>query len=326
MPRGTRNEGIALRPFEGVAGLNKSLESTVSIRISTGETTENLRSGDIYSLSSDELLVCGLSIISEDYDGLLASTRPMVMDDKDVDFLVIAHDHPRAAIRGSQVLLRGKLSDLKGELVISTRGEPNEGVVLGHARAGKKISVYLIHNKDVPTTSGLKARSNGAILGSVSVDLVIHSATDSIKPKKMDQEQKTDWGLPQASWFYFRALDGFLSSSDFNNALEVYLDDEVYDLLSTANDSVLKMFEINLFSLVTNSIVLEAIKGLEAEDLDSDILGQSAIYRWLEVLFAQFGDDWESWIVQNPGKAASFALSSANSLKTIVKLMEEVND
>jgi len=320
-----REEGVALRPFSGVDALERTLQETVHLKVTTGVTNATISHSQAFAFEKDELLHCGLHIVLNDVEKITKAATPLVQNDGDIDWVVLAEDGVRAAVRGSQIVKTGAIGELTAEIEVARAEEPNSGLVLGHPHASRTIKFLLVHNKSIDTTSSTKPRTKGAILGAVTFDLLIQPAEETLQPIPLTDELRKEFNIDQSSWFFFKTeAEDMLDSETLDGAFQFYVDDEMLRKYSGAARSIRESFQWTLFGLVVTNLILTIHPLLKSEEA-ADIKPTSAINRLFQSIYSKSKDFREKWperISQSPQAALSKALASGNAAAKIISLLE----
>lgn len=324
-----REEGIALRPFSGVDALERTLQEMVHLRVTTGVTSTTIGHSQAFAFEKDELLHCGLQIVLNDVNEITKAALPLVQNDDDIDWVVVAEDGVRAAVRGSQIVRTGSISELPDEIEIAKAAEPNSGLVLGHPHASRTIKFLLVHNKNTDTTSSTKPRTKGAILGVITFDLLIQPAQETLQPIPLSDELRKEFNIDQNSWFFFKTeAEDMLDSQTLDGAFRFYIDDQMLRKYSGAARPIRESFQWMLYGLVVTNLILNVHSILKSEEA-ATITATSAINRLFQSVFSKskdFRDNWPEKISQNPQAALSKALASGGAASKIVALLESTEE
>lgn len=326
-----RSEGVALRPFTGLDGLEEILLSNVRLKITTAEKTDTIAPGDAYAFDKEELLRCGLMLEVIDPDRVLKMASPLVQSDADVDYVVIAEDGVRSGLRGIQVVAQGSLRDLPKSLEIAKAKEVNSGLVLGHPHTSRSLSVYVVHNKNIWTTSATAPRKKGAILGKISFDLLVQPANEALQPLKLDDENRTDFGISKNTWFYFQPLDEIMECETLQGAFNFYVDEEMLNFYSGAVKEHRQFFELQLFSLVLTNLIQIVSKRIRQEEEAGGYKpnNSAAVVRLFNSIYSglsSYRHDWPSKLLDDPQAAISEAIAVGGSAGTFVALLRQESE
>lgn len=325
MTLAVREEGIALRPFSGVDELERTLQETVHLRVTTGVTTATISHSQAFAFEKDELLHCGLQIVLSDIEKIKRAATPLVQDDSDIDWVVLAEDGVRAALRASQIVGSGAMVELPSELEVARAFEPNSGVVLGHPHASRTLKFVLVHNKSIETSSSTKPRNKGAILASVSFDLLIQPADETLQPIPLTDELRKEFSIDKGSWFFFKTeAEDLLDSETLDGAFRFYVDDEMLRKYSGAARPIRESFQWTLFGLVVTNLVM-TVHPLLKDEHSQGLSPTSAINRLFQSIYSKskdFKENWPEKISENPQGALSKALGSGNAAAKIITLLE----
>ena len=326
-----RSEGVALRPFTGLEELEEILFSNVRLKITTAEKTDTIPPGAAYAFDKEELLRCGLSLEVVDPDRILKTASPLAQSDADLDYVVIAEDGVRSGLRGIQIVAQGRLGDLPQSLEIAKAKEVNSGLVLGHPHASRILSIYVVHNKNIWTTSATVPRKKGAILGKASFDLLVQPANEALQPLKLDDEHRTDFGISKNAWFYFQPLEEIMESETLQGAFNFYVDEEMLNFYSGAAKEHRQFFELQLFSLVLTNLIQIASRRIREEEESGGYKpsNSAAIVRLFNSIYSGLSGykrDWPTKFLDNPQAAISEAIAVGGSAGTLVALLRQELD
>lgn len=321
----SRSEGIALRPFDGVHRVETYLKQHLSLRVTSAVGVTSFSPQDAFAMDKSELLHCGLHLLIEDPMELMKVASPLVQDDSHIDWVVLAEDGVRTALRGSQIVASGSLASLEGEVEIAKPEEANQGIVLGHPHASKKITFFLVQNTDVPSVTSIKPRTKGAILASVAFDLLITQADETLLPLPLTADQRVYLGLSKGTWFHFEfKAEELIESETLSGAFKFYVDEDMLRKLPGAAPTQRDAFAMTLYSLVVSNLV-HSVSGALTSDSEVKLSKTAAITRLFNSIFSgstEYRTDWPSRIVNQPQETLSEALSSGNSAKKILKLLD----
>ena len=320
-----RNEGIALRPFSGVDHLEGVLAENFRVVVTASGKKEEILAGDSYFFDKEELLRCGLDIELTNVDAIKSAAAPLCQSDDDADWVVIAQDGVRSAIRGSQVLASGPISDIPASIQLAKPVERNEGTVMGHPHAARTVSLSLVYNKSIPTQVSTKPRIKGAILASASVSLAVQPSNEALKPKHLTESLKSEWKLSAQTWFHFKAQSDLLECESLEEAFKFYVDKEILDAYPGASKEYRQLFELQLFSLVITQVVTSVHKALSALGGELEMVANSAVVRLFNSIFSNsrtLMKEWPTRLLDDPDRLLSEALAAGGSSKTILRILQ----
>lgn len=320
-----RSEGVRLRPFMGVREVQDSLEKNVALEISTAEKSFRIQHKDKLSAPPEEMKVAGLALEISDISAVVKTVTPLVLSHQDIDYLVVAVDGSLSPLRTLEVLARGPLDSLDRRIEINSRGSKSSSLVLSNSNGPYKLELALVHNKNLTSSSGLKPRALGALLGKVEFVIRPIGVDDHPKPKPMTSELKIALGLPKSAWIYFEFSDSLLTSEVFDESIAMYVDEELLDLLMIANPISRAPIEAAIVSNFVHALCFETKTRLQegiSEELVEQLSG-SAVFRLIKKHFGKDSiQELLEKIISSPGLVATQILSSAVLLDGLKAVME----
>lgn len=320
-----RNEGAALRPFSGVDAVEHALAENIKLNVIASGRTDELRVGETYFFDKSELLRCGLEIVFGDIDEIKSAASRLCQSDEDADFVIVAEDGVRSALKTSQVLGKGSLSDLPPSIQLAKAVEINVGPVMGHPHASRTISFHLVSNKTIATVDSTKARVRGAILASASFDLVVQPSNEALQPRELTDKLRSNWSLTSQTWFHFKAEGELLECETLDEAFQFYVDKEMLDAYPGASKEYRQIFEIQLFSLVTSQIVASVHKALKLNPVGNKLPATSAVVRLFNSIFSgsrSLMKNWPTKLIEDPERLLSEALAAGGTSKKILEILK----
>ena len=324
----TRSEGVRLRPFAGAKELQDALEKNVLLEISTADQPFKIKHKDRISVPPEEMRVAGLSIEIEDLGQVLSRVSPLVVSTDDVDYLVAAVDGSLSPLRSLEVLARGPLNSLAKRIDLNQRGSRSDSRVLSNPHGPYRIELALVHNKSIKSTSAVKPRVKGALLGKVEFEVRPIGVDDHPKPKRMTKELKDGLGLSKSAWIYIEFTDALLSAETFDDAFNIYVDSDLLDLLVIANPVSKAPIEAAILSNFVHALCYQvrSLLQLGVSDESLDELPGSAVFRLIKKHFTKDSiQELVEKITNSPSLVATQILSSGvllNSLKSVMEVQE----
>jgi hypothetical protein len=323
-----RSEGIALRPYAGLEPLENHLHSQVFLSVRYNEGTQNVGNKKTLELSPKDLVNIGLSISLGSIEQLVTLVNPLVMSPEDVDVLVVAMDRPTGVLKDQVLVYREPLLKCIPEIMIAESGAEKIGRMFGNARAGFKIELAFVHNKDIEGDFSIRPRRKGALLAKAVFEVRPVAIGDSLQPTELTPKVREDNGLGPDVWMFFDPKPGLLDSDSFDDALAFYVDKRVLESAKVVPQPTKTIIEAALLSNAMNSFVHCISNALKEEHLpDMADLQSSQVMRYLAGQFPKISfEDLLNDVREQPQVVAAKMTGNPKIAKKLFSQLETIGD
>jgi len=311
----TRNEGVRLRPFIGLDGLQSTMDEYSFLRIQTETKTEDIQSIYPIEVFPKNVPTAGLTwVFKGELKKLLSDLIPAKLSPRDVVIVVRISDRRVGILRESELIIELPLEDFSGSLDIrSLKGELLSRV-LGNQWTGFRLDVLLILGEDRPA-SHLYPWMRGTILAQDSFEIVPVAEWDSIQPIELTTELRQTLKLNGNIWCHVEFNEDFFESQELSESLVFYVDKEILANIKALPENFSLTGQALLASALLPQVVYKA--SLELNRLDEDFSWDGSSGVILRFLHRSFGSNKKSQefinlLKDSPDKVASALLANHN--------------
>lgn len=246
----TRSESALVRPFAGISDADAPLD-IVRFLVDVDENEE----GTIV-LSDDELATAKFSVQLPTRDEVRAAVKKTVVPDVDCGLIVMATARTH---RASKVLLHQYLrtADWPTEITFNR----SDADLIFNDRAGFTVTVAIVLLNDLLPVP-LRPNMAGTWLARREFKVRPEADETSFSPEPLTDEIREHLGLPKGVLRYVD-VDGVLDEETLSDAVRVYVDEEVLNLLlANPTDSAAIQLQIELAVQATETVAVVIAKEL----------------------------------------------------------------
>lgn len=324
----SRSEGVALRPFTGLAALETFLHDQVVLEVSSNTGSHTVPERGWLGLAPSDIEKLGLKIRIQNPDGLRAAVDPVVMDLADVGLVLVAMDRKGSVLRENQVLASTPLNEVKEFLSISEPGADAPTRILANRHSGFRIELALVQMRDVEGENSIRPRRKGALIALAHWEVKPVSDGDMFQPEELTEEVRGNLNLSASTWMYFDSKPEILSATMFSDAASYYIDKDILDQIQILTGSQKTLAEMLVYSPAITQMIYEFSLSLRetAENIDQEELGESQIFRILRVKFKTKNDaEIADLVREEPARAVAEFLANPRDLKNLMEALKEMN-
>jgi hypothetical protein len=324
----SRSEGVALRPFTGLAALEAFLHEQVVLEVISNAGNHTVPDGGWLGLSTNDIEKLGLQIRIQNPDGLRSVVDPVVMDLEDVGLVVVALDRKGSVLRENHILASLPLSKTGESIVLSEPGLDAAHRILSNRRSGFRIEMALVQLRDVDGENSIRPRRKGALIALAHWEVKPVSDGDMFQPEELTEEVRGNLGLSPNTWMYFDSKPEILSATLFSDAASYFVDKDILDQVQILTGSQKTLAEMLVFSSAVTHLIYEfslALRETEA-NIDQEELSESQIFRILRIKFKTKNDgEIVELVREEPARAVSEFLANPKDLKNLMAALKEMN-
>lgn len=275
----SREEGVALRPYDGLDALEVFLKGNCRLSVKSNEGTDHLEPDAKLVLGSRDLVQLGLTIGFGNIDELNRLVRALVMDIEDVDVMIVARDLPSSTLRESHVLNHFPFREITSEYIVSAAGTDNHSRILRNSATGFQLEVAFVLNKNNPGDNSIRPRTLGALIAISKFILKPYESSDTLQPEPLRKDVRDRLNLPDSTLWYVEATPMLLTAANFRDAVRFYVHENLLsEAQFLAGDAgylgqalVLDHFVTSLVYEVSRALNLQEVPD-EQEILDSQVM------------------------------------------------------
>lgn len=313
-----RSESRTIRPFEGL-GLAEEIFSKTTLLIDNKE----------YEMGS---ILLPMSQVKTGFFSLKSNTTLMELQ-KACDDAGVPHESARYVIYARSRMLRRSTIvydhpiNRKDFLESVEIDRINEDKLVFGDQSGFEISSALILWNDLEKKP-LKVSDVGTWLGRARFRIRPESDFSSFSPLHLDEITRQRLSLREGTYSHIEIQDDILSLEDLSDAVQVYLDEDVLNLLlQDETDGMAKAIQTQLAVTTISSItqfIAQEIKseGMHFEDLGEDI-GANRFIRKLASDSKIAPEDLLDLALTQPNHLVSLIESRFNLSNAIERLLKE---
>lgn len=324
----SRSEGVALRPFTGLAALEAFLHDQVALEVTSNTGNDVVPERGWLGLSPSDIEKLGLKIRIQNPEGLRAVVDPVVMDLADVSLVLVALDRKGSVLRESQVLASIPMNDVMDSISISEPGAEAPTRILANRRTGFRIELALVQMRDVEGENSVRPRRKGALIALAHWEVKPVSNADMFQPEELTEEVRGNLNLSPGTWIYFDSKPEILSATLFSDAASYYIDKDILDQIQILTGSQKTMAEMLVYVPAITQMIYEFSLALRetAENIDQEELEQSQIFRILKIKFKpKTAAEIVDLVREEPARAVAEVLANPKDLRNLMAALKEMN-
>lgn len=276
MTSSTRSESALVRPFSGIDEADVPLDA---VRLTVGSV--EYEPGAVV-LSEDDLASSSFKLTLPDPDELLKGVQNSVVPDVDCGFVVVATGRTH---RTSHVLQQtyAHKGGYDAELVLNRA----DAELIFNDRAGFSLTLAVVLMHDL-TPEPLRPHMAGTWLARRDFRVSLEEEETAFSPEPLTPELLDFYKLPAGTLRYVH-VEGVLDGDDLSEAVFVYVDSEVLNLLldSPTDASVVQMqieLAIQVTEAVAQAISRELREGSTSEPTPESLEPYAAALRFFQNL------------------------------------------
>lgn len=311
----TRNEGVRLRPFLGLDGLQAMISDFSFLRIQTDAKTEEIQSIYPIEVFPKNVPTAGLTwIFKGELKNLFSALTPAKLSPKDVVIVIRISDRRVGILRESDLIIELPLEDFSGSLEVrSPKGELLSRV-LGNQWTGFRLDVLLILGEEHPV-SHLYPWMRGTILAQDSFEIVPVAEWDSIQPIELTAELRQTLKLNGNIWCHVEFNEDFFESQEMSESLVFYVDKEILANIKALPENFSLTGQAVLAAALLPQVVYKA--SLELNRLEESISWDGSSGVILRFLHRSYGSmvksqEFINLLKDSPDKVVSTLLANHN--------------
>jgi hypothetical protein len=307
----TRNEGVRLRPFQGVDLIQKAFDGQSILAIKNESKTEDFFSHTPIEIYPKLISSTGLTWkLSGDLKELMSAIQEAKVEIDQVSLVVKCSDRNVGILRESEVLQIVGLQEFSGAIEITVFGQPRPSRILENLWTGFKVDTYLVLNSELPK-SHLHPWMRGTILARDTFELIPVAEWDSIQPIELTPELRKALGLKPEVWFHTVFTDDFFESQEMSEAIVFYVDRDILAGIKGLPEHLSLPAQAMLAGALLPQIVFKASLELERVEGEYDWDGTTGVL--LRFLHRSFDSktqpaDFIRKLIDQPETVCSFIL------------------
>jgi hypothetical protein len=324
----SRSEGVALRPFTGLAAVETFFHEQVVLEVSSNTGSHTVPERGWLGLAPSDIEKLGLKIRIQNPDALKAAVDPVVMDLADVGLVLVAMDRKGSVLRENKVLASIPLIELEEFISISEPGADAPTRILANRHSGFRIELALVQMRDVDGENSIRPRRMGALIALAHWEVKPVSDGDMFQPEELTEEIRENLNLSASTWMYFDSKPEILSATLFSDAASYYIDKDILDQIQILTGSQKTLAEMLVYSPAITQMIYEFSLSLReiGANIDQEELGESQIFRILRVKFKTKNDaEIVDLVREEPARAVAEFLANPRDLKKLMEALKEMN-
>jgi hypothetical protein len=324
----SRSEGVALRPFTGLAALEAFLHEQVVLEVVSNAGNHSVPDGGWLGLSTNDIEKLGLQIRIQNPEGLRNVVDPVVMDLNDVGLVVVALDRKGSVLRENHVLASLPISQVSESILLSEPGTDVPHRILSNRRSGFRIEMALVQLRDVDGENSIRPRRKGALIALAHWEVKPVSDGDMFQPEELTEKVRGNLGLSANTWMFFDSKPEILSATLFSDAASYYFDKDILDQVQILTGSQKTLAEMLVFSSAVTHLIYEFSLALReaAANIDQEELSESQIFRILRIKFKTKSDgEILDLVREEPARTVSEFLANPKDVKNLMAALKEMN-